>query len=615
MRRNARSLIFVIGLWALALAALLVNPIKIGGFERGGDTILGLSLGLDLQGGSHLVYQAQPVVDPNTGVERLPTADDMVSLRRIIEERVNASGLGEPNIQVLGGDRLLIQLPGVQDLERAKSLIGETARLEFKHRKINVPQDLEAEGIIVAEDIVSVSAEPLPQELLDLLAPPATVPVEQATPAQPETAVAEDPPPVIVIIVEFTPEGAVKFAEVVADIDLTPLQLTGDVPPSAIELYIEGNQSLNYTVLGPLVTRVGDSNRFVFPFPPTVRDDGGTEPLDLALAQETVGEGATVSFVKLQGSVDEDFGLSGDNLTRAYPSLHSGSDQPIINIEFDAEGTRLFGELTTQIAGSPTDFIAIYLDGRELIAPVVTQAITSGTAIIQGNNFTLEETVDIALQLEGGRLPVPILLVQERDVDAILGADSLQKSVVAGAVGLGLVFLFMILYYRVPGVIASVALLSFAILVLAIFKLLPVTLTLSGVAAGLLSIGMAVDANILIFERMKDELRNGRTLSSAINNGFNRAWPAIRDSNVSTLITCGILFYFSNQLGTTIVQGFAVTLAIGVLMSMFSAIFVSRTILRVVAATPLSRHLGLFVPSGASDLPQRRGSTPVVQRS
>ncbi|MCI0841584.1 MAG: protein translocase subunit SecD [Chloroflexi bacterium] len=613
MRRNARSLIFVIGLLALALAALLVNPIKIGGFERGGDTILGLSLGLDLQGGSHLVYQAQPVVDPNTGVERLPTADDMVSLRRIIEERVNASGLGEPNIQVLGGDRLLIQLPGVQDLERAKSLIGETARLEFKHRKINVPQDLEAEGIIVPEDIVSVSAEPVPQELLAEPAPTsAATPEPGAEPVQ-EPPAAEDFPPVIVV--EFTPEGAVKFAEVVADIDLTPLQLTGDVPPSAIELSIEGNQSLNYTVLGPLVTRVGDSNRFVFPFPPTVRDDGGTEPLDLALAQETVGEGATVSFVKLQGSVDEDFGLSGDNLTRAYPSLHSGSDQPIINIEFDAEGTRLFGELTTQIAGSPTDFIAIYLDGRELIAPVVTQAITSGTAIIQGSNFTLEETVDIALQLEGGRLPVPILLVQERDVDAILGADSLQKSVVAGAVGLGLVFLFMVLYYRVPGVIASVALLSFAILVLAVFKLLPVTLTLSGVAAGLLSIGMAVDANILIFERMKDELRNGRTLSSAINIGFNRAWPAIRDSNVSTLITCGILFYFSNQLGTTIVQGFAVTLAIGVLMSMFSAIFVSRTILRVVAATPISRHLGLFVPSGASDLPQRRGSTPVVQRS
>ena len=153
------------------------------------------------------------------------------------------------------------------------------------------------------------------------------------------------------------------------------------------------------------------------------------------------------------------------------------------------------------------------------------------------------------LQLEGGRLPIPITLIQERGVDAILGADSLAKSVVAGMVGLALVFLFMTLYYRVPGLVASVALLLYATMVLAIFKLLPVTLTLSGVAATILSVGMAVDANVLIFERMKDELRNGRTLISAINIGFNRAWPAIRDSNVSTLITCGILFYFSQPIG------------------------------------------------------------------
>ena len=141
-------------------------------------------------------------------------------------------------------------------------------------------------------------------------------------------------------------------------------------------------------------------------------------------------------------------------------------------------------------------------------------------------------------------------------------------------------------------------------LVLAIFKLLPVTLTLSGVAAAILSIGMAVDANVLIFERLKDELRNGRTLNSAITIGFDRAWPAIRDSNVSTLITCAILFYFANQLGTTIVQGFAVTLAIGVVISMFSAVVVSKTMLRLVAATAISKYLGIFVPTGSRDLPQ-----------
>lgn len=615
MRRNARPLIFVIVLVSLALAVLLINPLKIGGFERSGETALGLSLGLDLQGGSHLIYQAQPVLDPATGQTRIPSKDDMAGLLRLIEGRVNASGLGEPNIQVLGEDRLLIQLPGVQDLDRAKRLIGETARLEFKHRKINVSQDLEAEGIIVPADIVGVTAEPMPQELLDLIPLPGPVASEPgAAPVVAEPPVADDFPPVI--IVEFTPEGTVKFDEVVASIGLTPAQLAGEVPPSAIELSIEGNQSLKYQVLGPIVQRVGNSNRFVFPYP-TSEDQTGvdSEPIDLAEAQETLGEAATISFVRLAGSVDEDFGLSGDNLTRAYPTLHSASDRPIINIEFDEEGTRLFGELTTEIAGSQTDFIAIFLDDRELIAPVVTQPITSGTAIIQGNNFTIEETRDIALQLEGGRLPVPIVLVQERDVDAILGADSLAESVVAGVVGLSLVFLFMTLYYRVPGVVASVALVSYAIMVLAVFKILAVTLTLSGVAAAILSIGMAVDANVLIFERMKDELRNGRTLSSAINLGFNRAWPAIRDSNVSTLITCVILFYFSNQLGTTIVQGFAVTLGIGVLISMFSAIFVSRTLLRVLAATALSRHLSFFVPSGGSDLPQQRGDTPAVQRS
>ena len=203
-----------------------------------------------------------------------------------------------------------------------------------------------------------------------------------------------------------------------------------------------------------------------------------------------------------------------------------------------------------------------------------------------------------------------IELTRERDVDAILGADSLSKSVVAGAVGLALVLLFMTLYYRAPGVIASAALLVYAILILAIFKILPVTLTLSGVGAIILSIGMAVDANILIFERMKDELRAGRTLMSAINIGFNRAWPAIRDSNVSTLITCGILFYFSSRLGEGTFQGFAGALAIGVLLSMFSAITVTRTFLRVVATTTLARRLGLFVPLGGSQLPQLQTVTP-----
>ena len=642
MRRNARALILIALLIVASGLALGFQTISLGGFQRGGDTLLGLSLGLDLQGGSHLVYQVEPVSGDDASEADMPEQEDLTALQRIIEERVNSSGLGEPIIQILGDDRLLIQLPGVGDPGRAKRLIGETARLEFKHRKINVERDLTTEGVITASDIVSVTAEPFPEELApdagadDTQAEPTpnpdgtpasetsadATPEADATPAPeasadaaPEAEVEPEEPPAPVIIIEFTPQGAAKFDEVIARLNESLQLVAFNVPPSSLTVAINGNEPLEIDASAFTITKLQDSNRYMFLYPqPTPDPDAESADYhDLARAQSAVGSAPTVEFVETQGQVDEDFGLGGDNLSRAYASLHAQSDQPIINLEFDSVGTRLFGEKTTEIAGINTEAIAIFLDDRELVSPVVRQPITTGVAIIEGG-FTLEQARDISLQLEGGRLPFPITLIQERDVDAILGADSLAKSVVAGIVGLALVFLFMTLYYRVPGLVASVALLIYATMVLAIFKALPVTLTLSGVAATILSVGMAVDANVLIFERMKDELRNGRTLISAINIGFNRAWPAIRDSNVSTLITCGILFYFSNQLGTTIVQGFAVTLAIGVMISMFSAIVVSRTILRVIAATRLARYMGAFVPTGAAELPQQT-ATAAVQRS
>ena len=622
MRRNARALIVVLLLVVAAGLFLGFQRVEIGPFARGDDaTLLGLSLGLDLQGGSHLVYQAQPISDDENAAPRAPNAEDMTSLQRIIERRVNSSGLGEPIIQILGDDRLLIQLPGVREPERAKTIIGETARLEFKHRRIRPPRNLATEGIVTDADIVGVAAEPIPDELL----PEAGTSESEESSASSEAVESEDAEkePTPVIIVEFTPQGAVKFDEVLDNLTqdfqtaaatanfLTfQSQLEAGVLPG-LDITINGNETISWVVAPPGITKLEGTNRYVLPYPqpqPALVQQGETppavEPHNLETAQMRVGDGATVIFIEQPGRIDEDFGLGGDNLSRAYASLHAQSDQPIINLEFDSLGTRLFGEKTSEIAGSLTDSIAIFLDDQELIAPVVRQPITTGTAIIEGG-FTLERAQDISLLLEGGRLPFPITLIQERSVDAILGSDSLAKSVVAGVVGLALVFLFMTLYYRVPGLVASLALLIYTLLVLAIFKLMPVTLTLSGVAATILSVGMAVDANVLIFERMKDELRNGRTLVSAINIGFNRAWPAIRDSNVSTLITCAILYYFSNQLGTTIVQGFAATLAIGVMVSMFSAIVVSRTILRVIATTGLSRLLGAFVPTGASELPQQ----------
>jgi|TARA_B100001971_G_scaffold215109_1_gene257679 protein-export membrane protein SecD len=610
VRRYGRTVAIVVALVTLAGVALGFPTINIGNFERGGDdTPLGLSLGLDLQGGSHLVYEAD-LRDPATDEPLEVTEDQMESLKRTIERRVNSSGLGEPIIQLLDSDRLLIQLPGVTDPERAKSLIGETALLEFKHRQLAVPNDLEE---ITQDDILSVTA--------DFLTDPdaSSTPTATSTATSTTTpAIADDPDPVV-LKVEFSEDGAIEFRMVLdrlmdSFLTATAQSQSGHIPPvpSFLDVTMEGTEQLRFNATA---LPIGTSTTYAIGFP--VDSESG-EPPTLDEAKRQVGEDAKIFFTEIQSYVDEDIGLTGEKLTRAFPSQHGGSGAPIVNIEFDDEGTRIFGRLTQDIVlkqetTGQSDQIAIFLDDVELISPVVQTPITAGTAIIQGRDFTLERVRDIALLLESGRLPIPITLIQERDVDAILGEDSLRKSVVAGAVGLGLVLLFMTAYYRLPGLLASIALMMYAAIVLAIFKILPVTLTLSGVAAAILSIGMAVDANILIFERMKDELRAGRTLLSAINIGFDRAWPAIRDGNVSTLITCGILFWFSDQLGATIVQGFAATLAIGVVVSMFSAITISRTLLRFVSSTRLTRKLNWWTPSGKSGLPQQ--ATTGAQRS
>ncbi|MEC8890887.1 MAG: protein translocase subunit SecD, partial [Chloroflexota bacterium] len=584
MRRNARVLIVIALIVAVCGTILGIQKIEFSQFERGGDTPLGLSLGLDLQGGSHLVYQAA-LRDQQTGEPIEVSEDQMHSLVKTIERRINSSGLGEPIIQILGNDRLLIQLPGVRDPGRAKTLIGETARLEFKHRSINV--DPVALDYIVPEDVISITAD-------DMWADGNFV--SELTPDdindQTKTLVSFPS-----LIVDFSEFGADKFQQVALNLSISialsmDAAQRGDIlPPDLLVVSVTGEEELRFQVMGDQIQRIATTTRYVIALP--AGEDKMSGVITTAQAREKLGTNPFIKFELRKGYSDEDIGLSGDDLKNAYPSHHQGSGAPIVSIEFDDRGTKLFGELTKDIYAKQQetgfrDQIAIVLDGQELIAPVVNTPITAGTAIIQGPDFTLERVKDLSLLLESGRLPIPIELIQERDVDAILGADSLRKSVIAGMIGLMLVLLFMTLYYRIPGLVASIALIIYSMIVLAVFKILPVTLTLSGVAAAILSIGMAVDANILIFERMKDELRTGRTMLSAINIGFNRAWPAIRDGNVSTLITCAILYWFSDQLGATIVQGFAVTLAIGVMISMFSAIVVSRSLMRVLALTPIS---------------------------
>ncbi|MBC7238999.1 MAG: protein translocase subunit SecD, partial [Chloroflexi bacterium] len=256
------------------------------------------------------------------------------------------------------------------------------------------------------------------------------------------------------------------------------------------------------------------------------------------------------------------------------------TNQPVIAFEMNSEGAKIFAEHT---AANIDRFLAIVLDGEVISCPRIQSAIPEGRGQITGQ-FTVAEAKALVLQLRYGALPIPLRVLDTRAIGPTLGQDSVQRSVRAGVIGLIIVLLFMLVYYRLPGALADIALLIYALLTLALYKLIPVTLTLPGIAGFLLSVGMAVDANILIFERMREELRQGRTLERAIEAGFQRAWTSIFDSNVSTWITCLILWLFGSSFGASAVKGFAVTLALGVLISMFTAVTVTRTFVHAVFA-------------------------------
>ena len=279
--------------------------------------------------------------------------------------------------------------------------------------------------------------------------------------------------------------------------------------------------------------------------------------------------------------------LTGKHVKRADVKFDQTVFQPEISLELTDDGAEIFEDVTKRNIGKP---LAIYLDGAPISAPVVREAISGGRAQITGN-FTPESAKELVGRLNAGALPVPITLMAQQSVEASLGQESLQRSMQAAIIGFAAVALFMILWYRLSGVLAVLALMLYTVLVLAIFKSIPVTITIAGVTGFVLSIGMAVDANILIFERLKEELRFGKSLEEAIREGFDRAWTSIRDSNVSSIITSLILYWF----GTSMVKGFALTLAIGILISMFSAISVTRTLLLAVMTQRLRIWRGLFL--------------------
>lgn len=272
--------------------------------------------------------------------------------------------------------------------------------------------------------------------------------------------------------------------------------------------------------------------------------------------------------------------MTGAELSDVSVTRDPQSSSIVLSFSLKPDGTKVFGDFTTANVGK---ILAIVLDKRILSAPSINSPITNGAGIIEGG-FTVDSANELAVQMKYGSLPIPFKVVESRVIGPTLGEDSLSKSLTAGMVGFAIVMLFMAIYYRVPGILADIEILFYGLILLTLFRLIPVTLTLPGIAGFMLSTGSALDANILVFERFKEEVRAGRTFSQAVDIAWKRAWPSIRDSNIATIITCVILFVFGSSYGATIVKGFAITLGLGVVISVLSAFFVTMTLLRLVVA-------------------------------
>ena len=464
MQKQRAYIVLILGLLVGAIAILTNIPPQ---------------QGLDLIGGSQLTIQVKPTEE----ITEI-TANDLEAVKRVIENRVNEFGVSETTVQTVGGDKIVVQLPGESEPETAERRLQGTAKLEFRQQRQGTEGDL--------------AAEQQNRQLLLL---------------QLET---------------LTQSGATAT---------------------------------------------------------------NTEEIDQLKESLANSNAAILSFF-------DSVGLTGSNLEDARPQPNQTGNAWEVAINFDDEGGKKFAELTKNLAGTGRS-LGIFLDDELISAPTVgvqfaDLGITGGRAVITGN-FDLESANDLAIQIRGGSLPFPVEIVENRTVGATLGQDSINRSKIAGLAGLFLVLVFMGVYYRLPGIIADISLVIYTLLTLACYSIAGVTLTLPGIAGFILSIGMAVDANVLIFERTREELRTGKTLYRSVESGFFRAFSSILDSNVTTLIACGALFW----LGSGLVKGFALTLAIGVLVSMFTAVSCSRSLmlLTVLSLPKVRQKPELFCPN------------------
>ncbi|MEH2370321.1 protein translocase subunit SecD [Nostoc sp.] len=459
MQRQRSLLILILVLIIAAITVIATIPIP---------------LGLDLRGGSQLTIQVKPSADIPKITDR-----ELEGVKKVVEGRINGLGVSEPVIQTVGADKILVQLPGVNDPEQAERVLGGTAQLEFRTQKANTETQLLA------------------------------------------------------------------FQASRAELKFKQEELRKNTDKAAIVKNQEDLQKNNQAI----------AELFESTDPP----------------------------------------LIGKYLKDAYGEPTQGNNWNVA-IRFDQKGGELFANLTKNLAGTGRS-IGVFLDNELISAPTVgiefaATGITGGSAVITGR-FTAQQANDLGVQLRGGALPVPVEIAERRTVGATLGKDSIQSSIYAGVGGLTLVLIFMVVYYRLPGLIADISLVIYSLLTWATFALLGVTLTLPGIAGFILSIGMAVDANVLIFERTREELRAGKSLYRSVESGFYRAFSSILDSNVTTWIACAALFW----LGSGLVKGFALTLALGVAVSMFTAITCSRTLLFLAISIHSLRKTELFCPN------------------
>ncbi|MFA7244920.1 MAG: protein translocase subunit SecD [Candidatus Magasanikbacteria bacterium] len=601
-------------------------------------------LGLDLQGGAHLVYEAD-----TSNIQAGEEGAAVEGVRDVIEKRINGLGVSEAQVQtteVGNAHRIIIELPGVSDVDQAIAMIGTTPILEFKEINNEPARELTAdeqkeldtynkEAKIKANDLLKktkvknsvfediaressedensknnggyldyVGSSSVYTELYDWAK---TAKVNEVSKTlientegfnivkrgeEREGQKEVEASHILICYTgatncnteNFTKEQALAKAQEIYDQatadNFAELAKTNSTDPSVAQ----NSGELGWFSAGMMVTEFENA---IFP----AEKGQIIGPVETQFGYHVIfkkDERTTKEYemwrilVNTKSSTDilppqepwKNTSLSGKNLERSEVVSDGQTGAIQVALNFDSEGKDFFADITKRNVGQQ---VAIFLDNEIISAPVVQVAITDGRAVITGS-FTLQEARLLSQRLNAGALPVPVNLISQQTVGASLGDRSVSSSLYAGIVGVILVMLFMLFYYRLPGLLSVIALSLYITLTLAIFKLIGVTLTLAGIAGFILSIGMAVDANVLIFERLKEELRSGKSLKAAVEEGFKRAWSSIFDGNMSTLITCLLLIWF----GTSFVKGFAITLFLGVSLSMFSAIIITRVMLRFV---------------------------------